>query len=576
MRRLLEMMLQPPGSVVTTLIVLISGIPSAMAQMDWNGSQSTSWINGLNWTPVGPPASDTEVLIDTVSPNVTLINGWNVTAESIEVGVDNTASLEIRAGGTLATDLASYIGRSAGSEGTVTVTGLASHWDGDSNLFVGGSGTGNMIISAGGQVSNNQAFIGTFSGGAGSVLVTDTGSLWQCGFDIWVAQTGTAILSIENGGQVNSPAGYLGLQAESDGMVTVTGAGSSWNMTEGLTVGSFGTGTLMIGNGGVVDNGTTGNAIGEEEGSMGTVLVTGPGSTWNLDTFLAVGTRGNAQLTIEDGAQVNGDSLSVGIYSPASGMVVVSGVDSQLMVDDYLILGGQSGAGTLLVEDGATVMIGDWMRLAGSDQTAGTAVVTGDNSILNIGGDLNMGLNDFNTLSSFTVETGGAVSVGGAITVAVDPGSDSNLHVNANLSATGGTTINTGGWLDGDGSIGGGPTTILGTIAPGNPVGTLSLRGLELTQDASLMFDLDDLGSAHDSLLVVQDLVLDGILSVHNLGGLEEGEYTLITYGGTLTDQGLEIGTFPDGFTGIVHTDVPGEVRLQIIDVIFADQFEDT
>lgn len=562
------------GSAAPALIAMAIAAGPATAQMDWNGSQSTSWINGLNWTPVGPPASDVEVLIDTDSPNATLINGWNVTAESVDIGVDDTGSLTILAGGTLATNLTSYIGRFAGADGNVTVTGPASHWDGDSNLFVGGSGTGNLVVSAGGQVSNNQAFIGTFNGGSGTVLVTGNGSVWDCGFDIWVAQTGTAAVSIEDGALVTSPAGYLGLQAGSDGMVTITGNGSAWNMTEGLTIGNFGSGTMMIDSGGAVSNSFGGN-IAAEEDSEGTVIVSGVGSAWNLDTHLGVGVNGSGQMTIDAGAEVTSGTTTIGIFGPSSGTVTISGAGTQFLVDEYIILGGQTGSGALLIEDGAQVINGTWARLTGSGQAVGSVLVTGAGSSWSIGGDLTMG-HHVNNTSTLTIVQEGAVSVAGSVTVAQVPGSDSNLHVNANLSATGGTTINTGGWLDGDGGIGGGTTTILGTIAPGNPVGTLSLRSLELTQDASLMFDLDDLGSIHDSLFVVQDLVLDGILGVHNLGGLEEGDYTLITYGGSLTDQGLEIGNFPDGFTGIVHTDVPGEVRLQIVDVIFADQFEDS
>ena len=93
------------------------------------------------------------------------------------------------------------------------------------------------------------------------------------------------------------------------GTVTVTGPGSSWinGPTDGLSVGSFGTGTLTIANGGKFINILAGDDtnIGRFASSTGTVTVTGAGSSWSSTPTLNIGNFGTGTLTIADGGVVN-------------------------------------------------------------------------------------------------------------------------------------------------------------------------------------------------------------------------------------------------------------------------------
>ena len=103
--------------------------------------------------------------------------------------------------------------------------------------------------------------------------------------------------------------GSIGLSAGSAGTVTVTGPGSTWNNSPGggLNIGSFGTGTLTVANGGVVINNTAFAAnIGHGAGSLGTVTVTGAGSTWSNSSGVNIGKLGTGALTIANGGVVTG------------------------------------------------------------------------------------------------------------------------------------------------------------------------------------------------------------------------------------------------------------------------------
>ena len=87
--------------------------------------------------------------------------------------------------------------------------------------------------------------------------------------------------------------------------MTVTGAGSTWTKSERIVVGGLGTGTLTIQNGGTVNSGG-GGSVGLSAGSTGTVMVTGPGSSWNNGPGggLNIGSFGTGTLTITNGGRV--------------------------------------------------------------------------------------------------------------------------------------------------------------------------------------------------------------------------------------------------------------------------------
>jgi T5SS/PEP-CTERM-associated repeat protein len=122
------------------------------------------------------------------------------------------------------------------------------------NLTVGANGTGMLTIQAGGTLSNQFGTIGDLPGGVGTVMVTGAGSSWTNVNDVVVGGLGTGTLIIQDGGTAqddttaSSTGGSVGKAAGSTGTVIVTGPGSSWfnGPQGGLNIGSFGTGTLIL------------------------------------------------------------------------------------------------------------------------------------------------------------------------------------------------------------------------------------------------------------------------------------------------------------------------------------------
>ena len=98
--------------------------------------------------------------------------------------------------------------------------------------------------------------------------------------------------------------------------MTVTGPGSSWiNGTgpDGFNIGSSGTGKLIIENGGMVVNENPNSVanIARQEGSVGMVTITGPGSIWSNVTGVNIGNRGAGALTIADGGVLDAPAVVI-------------------------------------------------------------------------------------------------------------------------------------------------------------------------------------------------------------------------------------------------------------------------
>ena len=144
-------------------------------------------------------------------------------------------------------------------------------------IQVGALGTGTLTIENGGTVnSGGGGSIGLSAGSTGSVTVTGPGSTWNNspGGGLNIGSFGTGTLTIANGGTVINDTAFtanIGEGAGSQGTVTVTGAGSTWSNSSGVNIGNLGTGTLTIADGGIVTAGPV--VIAANAGSIGTLNI---------------------------------------------------------------------------------------------------------------------------------------------------------------------------------------------------------------------------------------------------------------------------------------------------------------
>ena len=268
------------STLLATIALFAASTVSSHAQSEWTGQFTSNWFLSGNWIG-GIPTQTRDADINTVSPNATVIASPGAQANNLTVGANQTGMLTIQAGGTLV-DQHGTIGNLPGGVGTVIVTGPGSSWTNVNDVVVGGLGTGTLIIQGGATAqdgttaSSTGGSVGLSAGSTGTVIVTGPGSSWingpQGGLNIGSFGTGT--LMIADGGRVidiTPLVTNIGQGAGSVGTATVTGAGSLWSDIAGIRIGNSGTGTLTIAEGGIVA--TPNVVIANNAGSIGTLNI---------------------------------------------------------------------------------------------------------------------------------------------------------------------------------------------------------------------------------------------------------------------------------------------------------------
>ena len=262
------------------------------------------------------------------------------------VGDFGTGAVTVSGGGTLST-FTSAIGNNTGSTGTVTVTGANSRWNVNPifAFHVGSSSTGTLNVLAGGRVASAGGMdVGGDAGGNGTVLVSGTNSLITLVGTGNIGLASQGKLTLEAGGDMT--AGTLNVGSGATGGATVTGAGSTLGVTNALRIGfnAGGAGTMTVEAGGVVTSGT--GQLGVNTGASGNVKVTGENSRWSVTNSLQIGQAANGG-TGELHVQAKGRVDAANLTAHNSAKVEVDGTGSQLN-----LLGGSATSTTLTL--GAT------------------------------------------------------------------------------------------------------------------------------------------------------------------------------------------------------------------------------
>ncbi len=325
---------------------------------------------------------------------------------------------------------------------------------------------------------------------------------------------GEGALVIDTQGQVrfggkfpNNP--FSGGVTLNNGRIVLDGGGTG----DKGPAGGLGTGILTI-NGGEIDG--AGNIAGHS--------LTISGQVWNADwTFV-----NNRKVEMGTGGITLGTA-------PGTTRTVTVNANSV-----WLELGGSISNGTTA----------DSFTKAGAGKLVSTAV---------------------NTYSGATNISAGTLALG---TTTKATGSLASSVINIATGATfdvsnitGGYGITSGQTVTGTGTVAG-AVNLSGTLAPGNSPGTINTGTLNMDASSVLLYDLNTLnhatgGGVNDLTVVTGDLTLDGTLNLASLTPLTLGSYTLMTYSGALTNNGLNIGSnFAPGFNYSISLDTPNQVQL--------------
>ena len=338
----------------------------------------------------------------------------------IYLGNVGRGTLDVSNGGSVASTGPFRFGTEADGIGVATVTGTGSSLTAGSGLYIGDKGQGTLTVSDGGSVSaGGNALIGYTAGSAGTVTVSGSGSSLAVNGFTQVGNAGNGTLTASNGATLSLAGGFaLGLAASGVGTTTVTGAGTTLGTNGNAVIGSAGRADLTASAGGSVSVG--GRAIiAGGTGSTGTVTVSGSGSSLTVTRDTQVGYSGSGALIASDGAKVSMvEEFALGVAASGIGTATVTGAGTVLGTQRTAFIGA-SGRGDLTVSDGGKVNVRDDIAIANQSTGVGTVTVTGTGSSLST--DLFMGVGERGTgtltvANGATVQTGGNTVIGGQAT----------------------------------------------------------------------------------------------------------------------------------------------------------------
>ncbi|MEW6639728.1 MAG: autotransporter domain-containing protein [Pseudomonadota bacterium] len=351
------------------------------------------------------PTGSDNATIDATTPHAATIGGGTAaTAQDVTIGNSATGSLAVIGGSTLTLGRFTYLGRNAGSSGTLTFSGSGSSLITTNNVYVGYSGNGTLGLSGGAGLTGHYLLVGANAGSAGTLTVDGSTSSITLQNDIHVGVSGTGTVSFTNGATMTSSQLIIGTNAGASGTVTVDGAGSAITPATYILVGDSGTGTLNITGGGSVSGGATyGVSIGDQSGGVGTVNVSGTGSLLTAQSSLTVGNNGTGTLNVNNGGQVTASAMYVG-YGSSGTVTITSGGQAGIGVVYVGMYAGSSG--TMTIASGGQAAVGS-LFVGTTPGATGTLTVDGAGSILAVANSLAAGYLDSGTVH---ISNGGQIT----------------------------------------------------------------------------------------------------------------------------------------------------------------------
>ncbi|MFP4681126.1 MAG: autotransporter-associated beta strand repeat-containing protein [Chitinispirillaceae bacterium] len=257
-----------------------------------------------------------------------------------------------------------------------------------------------------------------------------------------------------------------------------------------------------------------------------------------------------------------GSAASIGVADAGDTLIVSSVIDGAFAFEKF-------GSGTLLFTDantysGPTTINSGTLQIGNGASGSVTGDIVNDASLvfhrtgsLSYGGIISGG-GAVTKSNTGTVTLTGANTCTGATNV-----SEGTLVLNGSLSSSSDVTVSSGSVLAGTGDAAGSVTVESGaTVAPGdNGAGTLSTGDLVLNSTSELDIQL---GTSSDQIAVSGNLTLDGTVNVSDISGFGSGEYTILTYTGSLTDNIPVVGSKPAGYDVEISTATAGSIILSV------------
>ena len=580
---------------MVAVLVAMANCGDALAQNGtWTATTSGSWQITSNWSGgiVGTGSANTATFAPDITSDVTVTNNQQ---RLIGTMVFGTASAPTGTGIWIVSG-SLFTVNNGGSNATITVNSLRT-----ANIA--------SVLQVG--APNNAMLV---KNGAGTLILSSTGNNISINVGI---TNGT--LQISNDNQLGgAPGSFVANRLQiSNGATLRTNGASTLTQNRGITIGSGG-GTLSINGsaltygGRLTGTGNTATVTGSNALTLTNVSGVATNVNWDFASNSGVRTffqgsnaLGTGGVTVRNGVRLTSQSTA-----PTSGQVT-----NAVTVDSGGGLSNRSTTGTVVTYTNVTLPSSGSILLNNDDQsTTGLTISSGGT----LTGDLTFDTTQGGTNAVGRVTLSGVFSGAGGL-VKAGTGTSGIVILGAANTYTGNTTISTGTlklgaagsiansgtisvasgarfdtslvpggfslvsaqWLQGSGTVLG-SVAAQGTLSPGlsGSVGTLSFASaLALDSGSILSYGLNGAnttagGGINDLSAVTGNLTLDGTLNVSEIGvgsfltATAGDTWRLFTYAGTLTNNGLSLGSTPtlsSGLTLAVDTSTPNEVNLIVV-----------
>ena len=550
------------------LVVLSTRSPT---NLTWTGSAGTNWDTNVSSNWWNGSTSDLFFPLDSVTFTNSSVTNLNLVGALNPASVTVNATVNYRFAGTGA--ISGSSGLTKTNSGMLTIvttnsyTGPTAIYGGTLSVAqVANGGIASAIGAAVNDPSNLVVDAATLSytGGTGS---TDHGlTIGPDGATIQVT-SGSAILTLSGTSVGNGVLTKIGSGTLSLGNANSFSGGVTLNAGI-LTLGNAnaaGGGTLTLNAGTLNNNATIANTVnvtgtttlntGNTTQWSGPIMGTGTLNVYNASgkTFTLAGSWTGFSGTVTLGTSAGyfrwwgGLGSSNAAFNLGTGSVTMNNRNGNVTI----WLGALSGGPNTILQGASSYSNPTTYEVGGNN-----ASTTFNGTIIDGSGSAavtKVGSGTLTLTGTTSTYTGGTTVSNGTLLVNNASGSG---------TGTGAVTVN-GGTLSGTGIIAG-PVTVNsgGAFSPGNPLGTMTIsNNLVVNSGAVLAYDL---GTSSDLARVSGNLTLGGTLNISNAGGFGVGTYVLFTYGGTLTYNGVSIGSAPAGYNYGIDTGTVGQVKLVV------------
>jgi uncharacterized protein with beta-barrel porin domain len=360
-------------------------------------------------------------------------------------------------------------------------------------------GTGDVIINNSGTVGGDLIGVDCGCSSSGNSFITNSGSVGGSifagpGNDTVVVVGGSSV-----GGYVDGEEGNNTLGLNNMGTVDYSLWGPNSTYRNFQNIAFYGGSTTLTGNWNLGSGTTTVNS-----GTFN--LPSGSSLTTSALTIYGGGTANIYGVCTVSGATTVGGTLNVNSGGTlTTGTLGINSGGTANIYGTTNVGGATTVGGTLNVGGGGTLTTGTLGINSGGTATIGGTVTVTGNTLVN--GALNVASGGTLTTDSLGIGQGGLVDIGGTLsTNATD--CSGLLHVNGILNSST-VVIRPSGLLWGSGDVNG-YVTILGTVAPGNSIGTLNVHGSLVFMPGSVYQAEISSGGTSDRISVDGPVIING------------------------------------------------------------------